>query len=132
MGKMIKEIFIFAFFAFFQVRSRHFLIETEDNAEAGADYNDAYPDYYAHNDGNEDYQSIKNNDAYPDYYAHNDGTEDYQTKRNKNKNNSKGKDKGKNKNNSKNKNKDKGKNNNKNDKSKALDIGLSKAAETFD
>merc|ERR1712055_411508 len=54
----------------------------------------------------EDYQSIKNNDAYPDYYAHNDGNEDYQSKNNKNgKSNGKGKGKNKNKTKTKNKNK---------------------------
>ena len=44
--KMIKEIFIFALFASYQSGSRHYLIETENKAETGGDYNNAYADDY--------------------------------------------------------------------------------------
>ena len=60
-----NEIFIFAFLAFCQVRSRHFLLKTKDRAEAGADYNDAYPtEYdYTNNYDNGDYQKKGNRNS---------------------------------------------------------------------
>ena len=52
---MIKEILIFALLAIYQTGSRHYLIQTENKAEAGGDYNNADADEY--------------NDAYMDYYG---------------------------------------------------------------
>ena len=43
---MIKETLIIVFFAIYQTRARHFLLETENNVEAGSDYEDAYTDDY--------------------------------------------------------------------------------------
>ena len=54
---MIKEIFFFALFGICQSGSRHYLIETRNETEAGADYNNAYSDDY-----NEAFD-----DAYTDY-----------------------------------------------------------------
>ena len=57
---MIKEILIFALFAIYQSGSRHYLIETENKAETGGDYNNAYAgDYnYAYDDAYMDYQKM--------------------------------------------------------------------------
>ena len=57
---MIKEILIFALFAIYQSGSRQYLIETENKAETGGDYNDAYADdyNYAFDDAYMDYQKM--------------------------------------------------------------------------
>ena len=57
---MIKEILIFALFAIYQSGSRHYLIETGNETEAGADYNNAYSDDYneAFDDAFMDYKKM--------------------------------------------------------------------------
>ena len=57
---MIKEILIFALFAIYQTWSRHYIIETENKAEAGVNYNNAYADdyNYASDDAYMDYQKM--------------------------------------------------------------------------